>query len=709
MAQSELEIGLHRRDAFMYTVDLRYMSPAAGTDEWVTGEARLDFDKLKSMGLDDAAYGRELSRSLFGDQNIRVRFAEVLKATEAQDDPLRLRLFIGPTAPELQTLRWERLRDPENNNPLFTRHRVHFSRYLSSRDWRPVQMRTRSLLRVLLVIANPKDLEEKGLRPIDSGLELELAESGLRSAQVVKKLTAPGEATLENILEHQLRGGYDILYLACHGVFDEKRSRSALYLENAEGKTQFVDGIDFARRLEELSTRPRLIVLASCDSAGSLSDDENAPNQLAALGPRLSQAGIPAVLAMQGRISMETGKSFMKVFFEELQKDGVVDRAASIARSAVQNRPDWWKPVLFMRLRTGRLWYSRGLDKGGLDQWDVLVRKIEKQKCTPILGPALSDYLLGGRREIVRRWAEREHYPLALDRESLPQVAQYLKARHDSFTMRDKLNEFFSSELRQTYGSEIHQVLRNLLSGLDLSPEAMEQRVDSELHELTLNEIIRLVGGQYIETDPNEPHRVLAQLGLPLYITTNANDLLADGIRYYGREPRVELYRWKDTDDVDWPRSVFEENPSWHLSTEEPLVYHLFGHLSQPETVVLSEDDYFDYLMGLDRNKSRLPPQVGSALNDSSLLFLGFRMDDWGFRVLFRSLMRRGGAGLRTRHAHVAVQIDPEGEFTSEPENARLYLTKYFGSENISLYWGSPRDFVEELSERLGSPAAARK
>ncbi len=450
-------------------------------------------------------------------------------------------------------------------------------------------------------------------------------------------------------------------------------------------------------------------MLASCDSAGSSSDDENAPNQLAALGPRLSQAGIPAVIAMQGRISMETGKSFMKVFFEELQKDGVVDRAASIARSAVQDRPDWWKPVLFMRLRTGRLWYSRGLDKGRLDQWDVLVRKIEKQKCTPILGPALNDYLLGGRREIVRRWAEREHYPLALDRESLPQVAQYLKSRHDSFTMRDKLNEFFSTELRQTYGAEIHQVLKNLLSGLDLSREEMEERVAEELNDLDLNETIRLVGGQYIETDKNEPHRVLAQLGLPLYITTNANDLLADGIRYHGREPRVELYRWKDSDDVDWPPSIFDENQSWHLSTEEPLVYHLFGHLSQPETVVLSEDDYFDYLMGLDRNKSRLPPQVGSALNDSSLLFLGFRMDDWGFRVLFRSLMRRGGAGLRTRHAHVAVQIDPEGEFTSEPENARLYLTKYFGSENISLYWGSPRDFVEELSERLGVTVAAQQ
>jgi hypothetical protein len=533
MAQSELEIGLHRRDAFLYTVDLRYMSPSAGTDEWVTGEARLDFDKLRSMGLDDAAYGSELSRSLFNDQNLRVRFAEVLKATEAQDDPLRLRLFIGPTAPELQTLRWERLRDPESNNPLFTKHRVQFSRYLSSRDWRPVQMRTRSSLRALLAIANPEDLEEKGLAPIDPALELELAERGLQNTRV-DKLVGRGQATLDNILQQQLHGGYDILYLVCHGVFDEKRSRAALYLENADGKAEFVDGSEFARRFEELSTRPRLIVLASCDSAGSASDDENAPNQLAALGPRLSQAGIPAVIAMQGRISMETGKDFMKVFFEELQKDGVVDRAASVARSAVQHRPDWWKPVLFMRLRTGRLWYSRGLDKGRLDQWDVLVRKIEKQKCTPILGPALSDYLLGGRREIVRRWAEREHYPLALDRESLPQVAQYLKSRHDSFTMRDKLNEFFSSELLQTYGAEIHQVMSRLLSGLDLGPKELEERIDYELRRLTLNEIIRLVGGQYIETDPHEPHRVLAQLGLPLYITTNANDLLAEGIRYHG-------------------------------------------------------------------------------------------------------------------------------------------------------------------------------
>ncbi len=139
-----------------------------------TGEAHLDIPKLKTLGLDEIAYGRELSKSLFGDQSIRTRFAEVLKATAALDDGLRLRLFIGPTAPELQTLRWERLRNPENDAPLFTKERVQFSRYLSSRDWRPVQMRTRTSLRALVAIANPLDLEEKGLPPIRPELELGL-------------------------------------------------------------------------------------------------------------------------------------------------------------------------------------------------------------------------------------------------------------------------------------------------------------------------------------------------------------------------------------------------------------------------------------------------------------------------------------------------------------------------------------------------------
>jgi hypothetical protein len=75
-------------------------------------------------------------------------------------------------------------------------------------------------------------------------------------------------------------------------------------------------------------------------------------------------------------------------------------------------------------------------------------------------------------------------------------------------------------------------------------------------------------------------------------------------------------------------------------------------------------------------------------------------MDDWDFRVLFRSLMSQEGRSRRSRYAHVAVQIDPEEGHILEPERARRYLESYFQDADISIYWGSPSDFVRELWQR---------
>src|SRR5205814_1950474 len=136
-----------------------------------------------------------------------------------------------------------------------------------------------------------------------------------------------------------------------------------------------------------------------------------------------------------------------------------------------------------------------------------------------------------------------------------------------------------------------------------------------------------------------------------------------------------------------------------------PLVYHLFGYLGTPNSVVLTEDDYFDYLIGVTGNKDLIPPEVRSALSSTSLLFLGFDVSGWDFRVLFRSIMRQQGASLRTRFAHVAAQIDPEqGRFT-DPDRARRYLESYFGDARVTIYWGSTEDFIRELWRRWGEYA----
>ena len=127
------------------------------------------------------------------------------------------------------------------------------------------------------------------------------------------------------------------------------------------------------------------------------------------------------------------------------------------------------------------------------------------------------------------------------------------------------------------------------------------------------------------------------------------------------------------------------------------MVYHLFGQIRTPGSMVLTEDDYFDYLIGVTKNAGVIPPAVIRAWNDSALLFLGFQVDDWNFRVLFRSIVNQEGSGRLREKPHVAVQIDPEEGRSLEPQRARRYLERYFQHDNISVYWGSAEQFIREL------------
>ena len=145
-----------------------------------------------------------------------------------------------------------------------------------------------------------------------------------------------------------------------------------------------------------------------------------------------------------------------------------------------------------------------------------------------------------------------------------------------------------------------------------------------------------------------------------------------------------------------WPTSVFDRDRTYRPDDKRPLVYHLFGHLARARSLVLTEDDYFDFLIGVTRDKDLVPPGVRRAFADSSLMFLGFRLDEWDFRVLFRSIVNQEG-DRRKEHTHVAVQIDPEEGRTIEPDRARSYLEKYFQGSNITIYWGSTESFIKEL------------
>lgn len=720
MKYADLEIGLHRRNVDDYAVELRFTLPdsdgESGLGQFLLPTARIDFQSLLEFEGEDAEYGRQLSQALFAAPKLREDFGRFRGVAEGRDLKLRLRLFIGPSAPELHNLRWETLADPfDPNLKLATNQNLIFSRYMSSPDARPLKLRPKSKLRAVVAIANPADLDRFGLATVDVDGELKRAQQSLGDIPITV-LAKEKPVTLNNIAEaiRSTPGGCDVFYLVCHGALINGESRLWLEDQKEDGSTDPVAGSDLVLRLKELAALPRLIVLASCQSAGtgqqSLNDKDRA---LTALGPRLADAGVPAVLAMHGQIEMETVEKFMPTFFRELQKDGAIDRAVAIARSEVQTRFDWWMPVLFMRLRGGRVWYMPGYgeEEKSLDKWPALLNSIRDRVCTPILGPALNDTLIGSRWEIAQKLAERTQFPMSVhDRDDLPQVTQYLASFQDERTASREVMISLCQEMIERGGNDLPEELRRVK--LKDLPRGKLSEVLCQLREATWR--LRQ------KTDDAEAHTVLAKLPFSIYITTNQDSLLTKALIDAGRPPEVELCRWnEDLADISRFPTVFDperEGGRYEPSETTPLVYHLFGRIEKLErfftdseewldlkSTVLTEDDYFDFLIGVDRKlptKDGTPLPVGRALTDRALLFLGFQMDDWNFRVLFRYIMSKQGGRRRNKYTHVAVQINPEESRVSEPDRARRYFESYFKGADISVYWGTAEDFIKELNER---------
>jgi hypothetical protein len=141
--------------------------------------------------------------------------------------------------------------------------------------------------------------------------------------------------------------------------------------------------------------------------------------------------------------------------------------------------------------------------------------------------------------------------------------------------------------------------------------------------------------------------------------------------------------------------SVFDRDPDYAPSVSEPLIYHLHGLDIYPASLVLTEDDYLDFLVKVSWDKEVVPYSVREGLENSTLLLLGYELQDWDFRVLFRGLIspRRG----TRRRLSVSIQFKPE----SDREAIQVYREKYFDEVKFKVYWGKPGEFMGELWSHL--------
>ncbi len=290
--------------------------------------------------------------------------------------------------------------------------------------------------------------------------------------------------------------------------------------------------------------------------------------------------------------------------------------------------------------------------------WDLLLDRIKEGKCTPFLGAGASHGVLPLGSDIAREWASSEGYPLDDDTD-LASVAQFLAVKYDAIRPKDMLIRRFSNPSMPNF------------------------------------------------SDPYEPHRLLADLPLPVYITTNYDDFMcralanADYVPGIKKVPAREVCRWNNQiiSRLRSKPSVLKSTRS-KISAQTPVVFHLHGHTEFAESMVLTEDDYLDFLVNISRDEDLLPPRIQEAMAGTSLLFLGYRLSDWSFRVLFRSVV--GYLERSTTRAHISVQLVPLKETAPEAQRqkAQEYLHRYFGDLRIRVYWGPAEEFAKELRDR---------
>jgi hypothetical protein len=320
--------------------------------------------------------------------------------------------------------------------------------------------------------------------------------------------------------------------------------------------------------------------------------------------------------------------------------------------------------------------------KGQID-WRTIIRRIKTGKCTPIISYRVSSQHFADNQTVVDAWADEVGYPLS-DRHNLTRVAQYASLiGRDALAAKEEYLDFLKQQL-------LHKAKNERSS----DQSAFLDTLEDELFDLSFSEVATRLGYPTYEDEMDNPLRILAELPLPIYLTTNFATFMEDALKAAGKEPRSAVCCLYDEFASDRP-SAFDDDPDYEPSAETPLVYHIHGVDSDPSSLVLTEDDYLDFLVRVSQDRDAIPSRVAQALADSSLLLLGYQLQDWDFRVIFRGLVTTRRSSRRLLSLSIQIMPDPEG--IGDIQHAQEYLERYFDSANFEIYWGDAQAFMQEL------------
>lgn len=318
--------------------------------------------------------------------------------------------------------------------------------------------------------------------------------------------------------------------------------------------------------------------------------------------------------------------------------------------------------------------------------WTFWVDQIKDGMCTPLIADGVArDFVFGANNDLIDAWAAAVAYPMA-DRGNLAHVAHF-----HSIVENDQL------AAKRSYLRHLTQTALTRAEALRPPDQPPPPPGDVSGRGSTFSDTAARLGLADFTRQPDNPFFIMANLPIPVYLTTGYHTLLEQALKLAGRQPVTDYYRWND--DLD--QTPKEEQTAYlhQPSVQEPLVYHLHGIDQVPDSLVMTEENYLEFYERASTDLNRqdgFPVPVRNALTKNSIMLLGYDLQSWAFRVVFRGPIR--ALFTLRRPLSLAIQLDPSDNDTiTDQKQFRGYVGSFFDEYRFGLFWGDTAGFTSKL------------
>ena len=285
---------------------------------------------------------------------------------------------------------------------------------------------------------------------------------------------------------------------------------------------------------------------------------------------------------------------------------------------------------------------------------------------------------------LVAQWAEFIEYPLP-DSSNLAQVAQYyFVQRNEDPSARTE----FLSFLKKFFWS---------MASTKVDDPALATGIKGQVEQMSFSRLVEALDYPKFPDGAEDPLRLLARFPLPVYITTSQSDFIERALEAEGKAPHTQICFWSgEMANIRKEHRTF--TGEFNASITNPLVYHLYGLEEYPQTLVLSEDDYINFLIAITADTNTLNPKIPLYLRrvvgESQLVLIGYHLNTWDFRILFRLMTDFRIDNFSPRGMLIQLQ---DKENMASNANVIEYLKRYFGSKSFDIEWNDANRFIQEM------------